>query len=247
MIFMHKFYIFFFSHSILYYWAPGSYFIHLNLSFFSPWGLFSPHCYTYFIVIFKISPITGCVCTRLPLYLRPKSDFKIWLSIEWDWYTRTIKHSAKEILIFIQLCNTHQLTLPFVPVTWMILRWSSSSTFDTQTHTSDNTEGHIYYDTVCNSKCFLRPDWLTVRPARSRKPLMAFSCSWGLLRSRRTCSKALAFVCSVFRVQMASWGERKMFEDGINNLQERVSEWKDEDQSDLESDRCFVSSAHVRR
>lgn len=117
----------------------------------------------------------------------------------------------------------------------------------TQTHTSDNTEGHIYYDTVCNSKCFLRPDWLTVRPARSRKPLMAFSCSWGLLRSRRTCSKALAFVCSVFRVQMASWGERKMFEDGINNLQERISEWKDEDQSDLESDRCFVSSAHVRR
>ena len=52
--------------------------------------------------------------------------------------------------------------------------------------------------------CYKR---LTVRPARSRKLLMAWSCSWGWLRSRRTCSRALALVCSVFRVQMASYSK----------------------------------------
>lgn len=43
--------------------------------------------------------------------------------------------------------NTHKqhvcavkLTLPFVPVTWMILRWSSSCTFETHTRTSDKTK-----------------------------------------------------------------------------------------------------------
>lgn len=50
----------------------------------------------------------------------------------------------------------------------------------------------------------------TVRPERCRKLLMACSWIWGWARSRRTCSRALALVCSVFRVQMASFRrERK--------------------------------------
>lgn len=50
---------------------------------------------------------------------------------------------------------------------------------------------------------------LTVRPVLSRNVFIAWSCSWGWLRSRRTCSKQLALVWSVFRVQMASYGTSK--------------------------------------
>lgn len=77
---------------------------------------------------------------------------------------------------------------------------------------TDKEKGNnINFIKACNPKrnlCTIEL-LLTVRPVLSRNAFMAWSCIWGWLRSRRTCSKQLALVWSVFRVQMASCGTSK--------------------------------------
>lgn len=93
------------------------------------------------------------------------------------------------------------------------------------------------------------PPWLAHREAGSLQEashgvqlqLRVAALSSYLLQGAGICLQRVQSANGVLRWKKNVWGWNH------NNLQERVSEWKDEDQSGLKSDRCFVSSAHVRR